>query len=113
MVDPRGFCPAESWVRVPDVKQAGLAQVALWQTQAFHLWTWSERRAFNPEVRGSSPWVGISHISSHFIVVERLTFNQVVMGSSPICDTNFGRPSGERRSFPIGVKRTGLICRGV
>ena len=33
-------------------------------------------------------------------LVERLTFNQVVMGSSPICDTNFGRPSGERQSFP-------------
>ena len=33
-------------------------------------------------------------------LVERLTFNQVVMGSSPICDTNFGGPSGERRSFP-------------
>ena len=38
--------------------QAGLAQVALGQTEAFHLWTWSERRAFNPEVRGSSPRVG-------------------------------------------------------
>ena len=29
MVDPRGFRPAESWVRVPDVKQAGLAQVVI------------------------------------------------------------------------------------
>ena len=42
---------------------AGLAQVAPFpsgggQTQTFHLWTWSERRTFNPEVRGSSPRVG-------------------------------------------------------
>ena len=35
-------------------------------------------------------------------LVERLTFNQVVMGSSPICDTNYGTPNGERRGnrFP-------------
>ena len=62
------------------------------------------------EVGGSIPPTNFSHISS---VVERLTFNQVVMGSSPICDINYGRPSGERRSFPFGVKRTGLICRGM
>ena len=37
---------------------AGLAQVAFGQTQTFHLWTWSERRTFNPEVRGSIPRVG-------------------------------------------------------
>ena len=39
--------------------QAGLAQVAFGQTQAFHLWTWIERTAFNREVPGSSPGVGI------------------------------------------------------
>ena len=37
---------------------AGLAQVAFGQTGTFNPRTWSERRAFNPEVRGSSPWVG-------------------------------------------------------
>ncbi len=37
---------------------AGLAQVVFGQTEAFNFWTWSERRAFNPEVRGSSPRVG-------------------------------------------------------
>ena len=49
-------------------------------------------------VPGSSPGVGISVTLAQ--LVERLTFNQVVMGSIPICDTNFGGPSGERRSFP-------------
>ena len=35
MVDPRGFRPAESWVRVPDVKQAGLAQVVIMTNSGF------------------------------------------------------------------------------
>jgi len=43
--------------------QADLAQVAFGQTQAFHLWTWIERTAFNREVPGSSPGFGTSHIS--------------------------------------------------
>ena len=49
---------SRSWVRVPHGTHAGLAQVAFGQTQAFHLWTWLERRTFHPEVPGSSPGFG-------------------------------------------------------
>ena len=72
-----------SWVRAPHGTHADLAQVAFGQTQAFHLWTWIERTAFNREVPGSSPGIGTRHIAQ---LAERKTFNLVVMGSSPICD---------------------------
>ena len=49
--------------------------------------------------RGSIPPTNYSHISSvgRALVVVMMP---EVMGSIPICDTNFGGPSGERRSFP-------------
>ena len=87
LVEHGGFRPIRSWVRVPDGIICWSSSSRLMANTGFSPVDVVRAPGFSP---GGSRFESVGRQSVTLAqLVERLTFNQVVMGSSPICNTNY------------------------